>query len=78
MERPTIGNTEAVFQAGSTVKMYLTQATTFIDELFCPGYAEAHPELLAECIRSQTLDFNSTALCAALFEIKDSLEERAE
>jgi hypothetical protein len=76
MERPTINNTNAVFQAGTTIGTYLSQAITEIDKQLGEGYAEKHPELVAECVRSQTMDFNSTALGAVLYEIRDVLETR--
>ncbi len=74
MERPTIGSSAAVFQAGMTIGQYLSQAITEIDKQLGPGYAERNPKLIAECVRSQTLDFNSVALTAALYAISDALE----
>ena len=76
MDRPTIENTNAVFQAGTTIGTYLSQAIAEIDNRLGDGYAEKHPALLAECVRSQTMDFNSTALIAVLYEIRDALEAR--
>jgi hypothetical protein len=76
MNRPTIENTTAVFQAGDTIGTYLSQAIIEIDRRLGKGYAKKHPSLIAECIRSQTMDFNSTAMVAVLYEIGDSLEAR--
>lgn len=76
MNKPTINDTDAVFQAGATIGTYLSQAITEIDKQLGEGYAEKHPELIAECVRSQTMDFNSTALTAVLYEIRDVLETR--
>jgi len=73
MQRPTIDNTSAVFQAGTTIGTYLTSAIHEIDKRFEEGYARKHPKLVAECVRSQTLDFNGVALNAVLYEISDAL-----
>ena len=63
-----------MFQAGSTIGQYLCQAIRSIDDRLGEGYAEDHPELIVECIRSQTMDFNMTALSAVLYEISDALK----
>lgn len=76
MNRPTIGSTEAVHQAGATIGTYLSQAIGEIDSRLGEGYAEKHPELIAECVRSQTMDFNMAALTAVLYEIGDALNAR--
>jgi hypothetical protein len=75
MEKPTISNTGAVFQAGATIGTYLSQAIEEIDKRLGHGYAERHPELIAECVRSQTLDFNGVSLSAALHELREGLHE---
>ena len=77
MERPTINNTAAVFQAGDTVATYLSQAINEIDKRLGDGYARTHPELIAACVAAQTADFNNTAITAALWELKDALNEIA-
>jgi hypothetical protein len=74
MKKPEIDATSAVYQAGSTVGVYLTQAIRKIDENLGAGYAKRHPELIAECVRSQTMDLNSVALVAAMYEIAEALE----
>lgn len=76
MDRPSFGSTEAVYQAGATIGTYLSQAIEEIDSRLGEGYAKNHPELIAECVRSQTMDFNMTALTAVLYEIGDALEAR--
>ncbi len=76
MERPTIDNTQAVFQAGDTISTYLSQAVEMIDRRFGKGYAAEHPALVAECIHSQALDYNSTALTAALYQLADGIQAR--
>jgi hypothetical protein len=76
MERPTISNTNAVFQAGSTIGTYLSQAIEEIDKRLGDGYATKHPELIAECVRSQTMDFNNTSITAALYQIADAIMDR--
>jgi len=73
MTRPTIGNTEAVSQAGHTVSQYLYQAIDLIDRRLGYGYAEGHPELVAACITAQTMDFSCCALMAALYDIGDAI-----
>jgi len=77
MERPTLSATNAVFQAGMTVETYLNQAVDMIDKRFGEDYAVRHPAFVAECIRAQTMDFNSVALVAALYEIRDALEAKS-
>lgn len=78
MDKPTIDATNAVFQAGSTIQTYFSQAVSMIDAKFGDSYAERHPELVAEFVRSQTMDFNSLALVAVLYEIRDALEARSD
>lgn len=73
MNRPTIENTEAVFQAGTTVSIYLLAAAEMIDKHMGEGYAFKNPGLVAECVRSQAMDFNCTLIASALWEIKDAL-----
>ena len=78
MNKPTINNTNAVRQAGDTIHTYLRQARSLVIELFGEEYETEHPDLYArvviECIRSQTLDFNNTAITSALWEIKEAIE----
>ena len=74
MERPTLSCDEALRQAGDTAHTYLHRAVRMLDDCFGLGYAERHPQLVAECIRSQTLDFNATAIHAALYALGDTLE----
>lgn len=69
MERPTINANDAVVQSGQTIAMYLGQAIDMIDRQFEIGYAKRNPALVAECVRSQTMDFNSVALCCAIYEL---------
>jgi hypothetical protein len=76
MERPTISADDAVSQAGTTIGQYLTQAISEIDQRFGEGYAQDNPALVAECVRSQTMDLNSVALTAVLYEIRDALEAK--
>ena len=66
-----------MYQAGATIGVYLSQAIKEIDLRFGEGYAEANPNLVAECVRSQTLDFNGVSLSAVLYELRDALLERA-
>ena len=73
MDRPTISNNHAVSQAGMTIGQYLHQAIREIDDTIGEGYAQRHPDLIAECIRSQTMDFNNVAIVAVLYEIRDAL-----
>ena len=74
MDRPTISSTDAVFQAGTTVETYLNQAVCMLENKFGEAYVKAHPALIVECIRAQTMDFNMAALVAVLYEIKDALD----
>lgn len=75
MEKPTLSPTEAVLQAGTTVGQYMGQAVKQIDYEFGEGFAKKNPLLVAECIRSQTMDFNHTALVAVLYEIRDEIRD---
>ena len=74
MDRPNISANSAVIQAGKTIGQYLSQAETEIDSRFGKRFAVKHPELLAACVLAQTQDFNSVALCSALYEIRDALD----
>lgn len=78
MERPDISNTNAVFQAGATIGTYLTQAIDEIDKRLGEGYAAKHPSLIAECVRSQTMDFNCTSMTAAIYAACDALRDAAD
>lgn len=78
MDRPTISNDQAITQAGMTIGTYLSQAIHEIDRRLGEGYAQKHPELIAECIRSQTLDYNSTALVDSLHALAAALRERGQ
>lgn len=78
MEKPTIENTNAVFQAGTTIGTYLSSAISEINKRLDDGDAWQHPQLIAECVRSQTMDYNNTALVAVLYEIKEALYAIAE
>lgn len=73
MERPTITNTNAVFQAGDTMATYLSCAIREIDERLGEGYASKHPELIAACIAAQASDFNNCALVAAIYQLADAM-----
>jgi hypothetical protein len=73
MNKPTIDNTAAVHQAGATIGTYLAQAINEIDNRLGDGYAAQHPVLLAECVRSQTLDYQTTAFTAAMYECEERL-----
>ena len=75
MDAPSLSNTQAVFQAGTTIHTYFHQAIKIIDDEFGGGYAKGHPELLAGCIQAQSLDFSCCALTAALYDISRELSE---
>ena len=77
MERPTLSNEQALTQAGDTTHTYLHRAVRMLDDCFGQGYAAANPQLVAECIRSQTLDYHTTALTATLYAVGDTLESAA-
>ena len=74
MDRPTIGNQEAMFQAGSTVDVYLGAAVKMLDGQFGEGYAKANPQLVAALVSSQANDYNSVSLVKALYAIADAVE----
>jgi hypothetical protein len=74
MDRPTVTNSHAVAQAGMTIGQYLSQAKTEIDRVFWNGFDEENPALVAECVRSQTLDYNNTALTDAIYELSDAIK----
>ena len=63
---------------GVTIAQYLTQAIFEIDLRLGDGYAEKHPGLIAECVRSQTLDFNNCLMVATIWEIRDTLDYLAD
>ena len=73
MERPTLNADNAVSQAGWTIGRYLNQAIDEIDRCFGEGFAKKHPALVAECVRSQTMDFNTTSLVSAIWAISDAI-----
>jgi hypothetical protein len=75
MERPTIGNTEALAQAGATIGYYLRMAKDEIDRTFQDGYAEENPNLVGICVKCMTDDFNAVANTAAMYQISDSIKE---
>ena len=75
MEKPTISDTNAVFQAGDTMDTYLARAIVDIDKRLGNGYAKQHPELISSCIMSQTFDYNNTSITAALYELSEKLHE---
>jgi len=77
MEKPTISDTNAVFQAGDTMDTYLARAIVAINKRLGNGYAEGHPELISSCIMSQTFDYNNTSITAALYELSEKLHEFA-
>ena len=47
----------AMYQAGSTIGIYLDEAVKQIDGTFGNGYAKAHPELVAVFIQACVKDF---------------------
>lgn len=73
MEKPTISNDYAVTQAGDTIMQYLKQAKRHIDDTFGKGYAKDHPELVAECVRSQAMDYNCSANTAVMYELVEAI-----
>jgi len=75
MEKPTISDTNAVFQAGDTMDTYLARAIVDIDKRLGNGYAKRHPELISSCIMSQTFDYNNTSITASLYELSEKLHE---
>lgn len=77
MDRPTLDSAQAVHQAGDTVHIYLHRAVAILDDCFGSGYAAANPALVAECIRSQSLDYHTTALTAVLYSLGDTVETAA-
>lgn len=77
MEKPTISDTNAVFQAGDTMDTYLARAIVDIDKRLGSGYANRHPDLISACIMSQTFDYNNTSITAALYELSEKINEFA-
>ena len=77
MEKPTISDTNAVFQAGDTMDTYLARAIVAIDKRLGDGYAKQHPELISSCIMSQAFDYINTSITASLYELSEKLHEFA-
>lgn len=77
MNKPTIENTEAVFQAGTTIETYYNKALNLLD-ISTPEQAKEYQVLLAELVRSQTLDFNCTLTASALYNLVDALKDISE
>lgn len=74
MEKPTISNDNAVDQAGRTIRQYLYQALEHIDDIFGEGYAHKNPNLVGQCVTAQALDFATTSITAALWEVKQLVD----
>jgi outer membrane murein-binding lipoprotein Lpp len=77
MRRPTIDNESALIQAGDTVRLYLEVAVKMVDDQFGPGFAGKNPAIVAECVRSQAVDYNTTALTAAIYALGDKVCQAA-
>ena len=75
MEKPTISDTNAVFQAGDTMDTYLARAIVAIDKRLGDGYAKQHPELISSCIMSQAFDYINTSITAALYELSEKIHD---
>lgn len=70
---------QAVEEAGKTVNTYLKQAVEMIDQQFGCGYARANPGLVAECVRSQTADFNLYATVTTVTTLlEDWIDSRSD
>ena len=67
----------ALSQASLTIDQYIGQAINLIDSRFGDGYSREHPELVGQLVQSQAMDFNSTVMTAALYEIADRLDQIA-
>jgi hypothetical protein len=76
MDKPTISNTDAMFQAGTTAAVYLEKAIKSIDFHLGDGYAAKHPELIAAMVSAQVQDFNNCSLTAAIWEVAQALDRR--
>ncbi len=61
----------AMRQASSTAREYLREAVSAIDDTFGPGYAYAHPELVAAFLATAASDFR-TAVWGSI--LQDSAE----
>ena len=75
--RPDISAENALNQAGMTIDQYMGQAINLIDSRFGDGYSREHSELVGQLVQSQAMDFNSTVMTAALYEIADRLDQIA-
>jgi hypothetical protein len=73
MEKPSLNNIEAMFQAGDTMKTYLNRAVRDVDEVFGEGYAHDNPALVAACISAQAADYEAATNAAALYEIAEAI-----
>jgi hypothetical protein len=67
----------ALDQAGMTIDQYMGRAINLIDSRFGDGYSREHSELVGQLVQSQAMDFNSTVMTAALYEIADRLDQIA-
>ncbi len=74
MNKPTIGNQDAMFQAGPTAGVYLEDAIRQIDGQLGDGYAAQHPELIAALVAAASADFNNCLLATAVWEVAEALD----
>lgn len=61
-------------QAPMTVGFYLGQAVKDIDEVFGPGYAKKHPELVGEYLRSCAIDLQTGVMARAIETLAEAVE----
>lgn len=62
-------------QAMMTAHDYMAHAVHDIDEIFGPGYAKAHPELVAAYMQTAAIDFAATFGLQGIAESIDRLAD---
>jgi hypothetical protein len=69
----TADATTLMRQAPMTAQMYLSQAVDCIDNQFGPGYAKAHPDLVAAFMQVSGQDFTMAILAQAINEAAEEI-----
>ena len=64
--------------AHMTANEYFIHSVEYIDNVFGEGYAEKHPELVAEFMRTAAIDFMTASITAGIEGVAESLEKIAE
>lgn len=65
--------TELMRQSSMTAEDYLNQAVRSINKTFGPGYAGKHPDLVAQFMRTASIDFMTGCISEAIYSIGDAL-----